>query len=243
MPHNLITPRGPFSFHFGRGIGANNSERPLLSMKNQVNSPRETVNRKNSSVRCFLFSANCRAKRGFTLVELIVAMGLFALVMLLASGAYLLMIGLNRQAQGIATGIDSLSFAIETMTREVRTGTGYNCGFLGVDCSDGVSSFSFTNTDGTTVSYSCSGDSGSCSPSTPGALQETITTLSGTSVMILTDPSVAVSSLIFYVVGTAKNDGQQPHVTITVSGTVSYGAGKTESFTVEAGATMRGTDI
>ena len=67
-----------------------------------------------------------RLVSGYTLVELIVAVGLFALVMLLAAGAYLMMIGVNRQAQGIATGIDNLSFALETMTRSIRTGTNYN---------------------------------------------------------------------------------------------------------------------
>ena len=61
----------------------------------------------------------------------------------------------------------------------------------------------------------------------------------------LTDPSVAVSSLLFYVYGTGKPPGdyQQPHATIIVSGTISSGPGKTESFTVETGASMRGTDI
>ncbi|MFA6969108.1 MAG: prepilin-type N-terminal cleavage/methylation domain-containing protein, partial [Candidatus Paceibacterota bacterium] len=90
--------------------------------------------------------------RGYTLIELIIAVGLFALVMLLASGAYIMMIGLSRQAQGIATGINNLSFALETMTRDIRTGTNYNCGGLG-DCSSGASVFSFKNESGVTVSY------------------------------------------------------------------------------------------
>ena len=170
------------------------------------------------------------AKRGYTLVELIVAVGLFALVMLLASGAYLMMIGLNRHAQGVATGINTLSFALETMTRNIRTGFTYNCGGLG-DCPSGASSFSFKNANDAPVSYSLAN----------AAIQETI----NGSVRSLTDPSVAISSLTFYVVGTGKPPGdyQQPRVAITVSGTVSYGAGKTESFIIETGATMRGSDL
>lgn len=169
-------------------------------------------------------------RRGYTLIELIVAVGLFALVMLLASGAYLLMIGLNRQAQGIASGIDNLSFAVETMARNIRTGSNYNCGGLG-DCS-GSGSFSFKNASGATISYNLSSS----------AIQETI---SGNA-RLLTDPlSVTISSLTFYAVGTGKPPGDhlQPHVTIIISGTVTYGAGKTDSFTVETGATMRGTDL
>ncbi|HVM58918.1 MAG TPA: prepilin-type N-terminal cleavage/methylation domain-containing protein, partial [Candidatus Paceibacterota bacterium] len=62
---------------------------------------------------------------GYTLVELIVAMGLFAIIMTLSTGAYLIMISVNRHAQAISTGIDNLSFALEDMTRTIRTGTVY----------------------------------------------------------------------------------------------------------------------
>ena len=173
---------------------------------------------------------NMKKPNGYTLVELIVSVGLFALVMLLASGAYLLMIGLNQQVQGIATGIDNLSFAVEAMARDIRTGSAYNCAGLG-DCPSGGSSFSFKNAAGVTVSYSLNGST----------LQEIV---GGGSPMILTDPSVTITSLTFYAVGTVPRDAYQPHVTIIVAGTVSAGAGKpSQSFTIETGATMRGSDI
>ncbi|MCR4333976.1 MAG: prepilin-type N-terminal cleavage/methylation domain-containing protein [Patescibacteria group bacterium] len=167
--------------------------------------------------------------RGYTLIELIVSVGLFAIVMLLASGAYLIMIGINRQVQGIATGIDNLSFALETMTRTIRTGTEYGCPSVGVDCPSGGASFSVTDEKGAGVSYTLS------SPGGNGVIMQ--------NGVALTDPSVNVSSLTFYAFGTASSDAFQPHVTIVVSGTVSYAAGKSEPFTVETGATMRGPDI
>lgn len=169
---------------------------------------------------------------GYTLVELIVAVGLFSLVMLLASGAYLMMIGISRQAQGITTGINNLSFALEAMTRSIRTGTSYDCGGLG-DCPGGASSFSFVNADGVSVTYSLSGST----------IQET---KGGGGQNTMTDSSVSVSSLTFYAFGTPSargGDYDQPRVTIVVSGTVSSGPGKTEAFTVETGATMRGSDL
>ncbi|MDP2651915.1 MAG: prepilin-type N-terminal cleavage/methylation domain-containing protein [bacterium] len=169
--------------------------------------------------------------RGYTLVELTVAVGLFALIMTLVSGAYIVMIGLIQREQGVATGIDNLSFALETMTRNIRTGTNYNCGGSG-DCPNGASSFSFLNTSGTPVSFSLVGST----------IQETNNGISST----ITEPAVHVSSLMFYVSGTAAASGgdyTQPHVTIIISGTVSSGSGETESFTVETGATMRGPDL
>lgn len=159
--------------------------------------------------------------RGYTLIELIIAVGLFALVMTLASGAYLVMIGINRQTQGIATGINNLSFALETMTRDIRTGTNY---------SGGGGSFTFTSADGgSSVTYALRDNS---------IVQNNIA---------ITDPSVEISSLVFSVSGIgsfrATGDRQQARVTIIVSGTVPYAAGKNENFTIQTGATMRGSDI
>jgi prepilin-type N-terminal cleavage/methylation domain-containing protein len=182
-----------------------------------------------------------RLVSGYTLIELIVATGLFALIMLLASGAYLMMIGLERQAQGIATGIDNLSFAIEAMTRDIRTGSAYSCGVsLGLgDCAvSGGNSFTFTPSGGgtgTSVKYALGTQSG------PNGTVGDITKDGA----VLTDPSVDITSLIFYVVGTSKSvsDNAQPYVTITISGKVLYGHGKSETFHIETGATMRGSDL
>ncbi|MDP1690212.1 MAG: type II secretion system protein [bacterium] len=177
--------------------------------------------------------------RGYTLIELVVAVGLFALVMTLAAGSYILMVDLSRQAQGIATGINNLSFALETMTRSIRTGTTYNCGVFagGGDCPNGADTFSFRNASGANITYTrgVQGPDG-----TIGDIVENDTT-------ILTDPSVHVSSLMFYVTGTktaSEGDYTQPHVTIVISGTVSSGPRKTpQAFVIETGATMRGVDL
>ena len=177
--------------------------------------------------------------QGYTLIELIVAVGLFALVMTLAAGAYLLMINLSRQAQGTATGIDNLAFALETITRSIRTGALYSCGDFGGDCPNGESSFSFRNASGAMVTYALAG-------SAPDLyIQRTV---DGVAQSALTDPSsVAISSLIFYVSGVetvALGEYTQPYVTIVISGVVSSGTEKTtQSFAIETSSTMRGIDL
>lgn len=170
---------------------------------------------------------NKKRSGGYTLIELIIAVGLFALVMTLASGAYLLMISISRQTQGVATGIDNLSFAAETMTRTIRTGTEYSCSGGG-DCTNGGSSFSVRTPSDIVVTYALSGG---------------VITQNGSR---LTDPSVNITSLMFYVEGTppVPADYKQPHATIIISGEISPGPGKPpESFTLQTGATMRGTDL
>ncbi len=175
--------------------------------------------------------------KGYTLIELMVAVGLFSIIMLLASGAYLMMINLNQQAQNISNGIDNLSFALETMTRNIRTGSAYSCGVFGNDCPSGGTTFTFKNQDGVNITYSLSGTS----------LQQVTNGPTGSSQSLLTDSSVNITSLIFYAYGTkgaSQGDYVQATVTMIVSGTVSAGSGKpSQSFTVETGATMRGSDL
>jgi prepilin-type N-terminal cleavage/methylation domain-containing protein len=173
---------------------------------------------------------------GFTLVELIISVGLFATVMLLASGSYLMMINLNRQTQNIATGIDNLSFAFETMTRTIRTGSNYSCGIVpgAGDCASGGSAFTFTDENGHTITYSLSGT----------AIQRKDNGVTSD----MTDASVSINALTFYTVGSKAagapgGDLTQAHVTIVVSGSVSSGGKAPQTFHVETGATMRGSDI
>ena len=164
--------------------------------------------------------SNFQKKRGYTLIELTVAVGLFALIMTLVAGAYLMMISITQKAQGISSGIDNLSFALETMTRSIRTGTDY--------FSTG-STFSFTNASGFPVSYGLNGST--LSQSVNGKSSD------------LTDPSVQITTLTFSLSGASKADNQQPYVSINIDGSVTTGAGKSENFSVRTSAVMRTIDI
>ena len=64
---------------------------------------------------------------GFTLVEMIVSLAIFAIVAVIAVGALVRILGSNRQAQSIQTSVNNLSFALESMSRELRTGRNYHC--------------------------------------------------------------------------------------------------------------------
>jgi len=166
--------------------------------------------------------------RGYSLIELIVAIGLFSIIMTLAAGGYLVMIGSNRHAQGISTGVNNLAFALESMTRNIRTGTQY-CA-VGPVCT--LNSFSFVDENGVTVYYSL-GAQGSVG---------NIIRNDGTPAPI-TDSSINITSLTFYYSGVTPGDSYQPYVTIIVSGSVSIGPGKTKDFTIETSAVMRGPDL
>lgn len=65
--------------------------------------------------------------RAFTLVEMIVALGLFAVVATVALGALVKIISVNKKAQTLHQSMTNINFALESMSRELRVGTMYNC--------------------------------------------------------------------------------------------------------------------
>lgn len=64
---------------------------------------------------------------GFTLIEMIVSLGLFSIVITVSVGALLVLIATNEQLQAEQSVMTNLSFALDSMSREIRTGTNYYC--------------------------------------------------------------------------------------------------------------------
>jgi prepilin-type N-terminal cleavage/methylation domain-containing protein len=66
-------------------------------------------------------------QEGFTLIEMIVSLGIFAIVITMAVGALLVLIASNQRLQDEQGVMTNLSYAVDSMTRELRTGYGYFC--------------------------------------------------------------------------------------------------------------------
>lgn len=64
---------------------------------------------------------------GFTLIEMIVSVAIFSIVATITVGALLILISTNQQLQTEQNIMTNLSFALDSMTREIRTGTNYHC--------------------------------------------------------------------------------------------------------------------
>lgn len=71
-------------------------------------------------------------KRGFTLIEIIVSLGIFSIVAVIAVGALVRVTGANRQAQSIQAGVNNVSFVLDAISREMRVGSDYHC-IVGTD--------------------------------------------------------------------------------------------------------------
>lgn len=66
-------------------------------------------------------------KGGFTLIEIIVSLAVFIVVAVIAVGAFLRILDANKQAQALETAMTNANFALDSMTRDLRVGYGYDC--------------------------------------------------------------------------------------------------------------------
>lgn len=64
---------------------------------------------------------------GFTLIELMVSLTIFSILMVVSIGTLLTLIDVNAKAQALASSATNLSFALDSITREIRTGHYYYC--------------------------------------------------------------------------------------------------------------------
>lgn len=177
-----------------------------------------------------IMSTDCtsriQTKRGFTLIEMMVAIFLFSVVMVIATGALVSILGADRKAQAVEAVMNNLNFALDSMTRAIRTGSHYDCGFS--PCNGGGSTkFTFVDTDGQTVIYRYNAGTKRIERSiNAGAFQP------------LTSPSITVTNLRFSAIGENGSDTIQPRVLITVQGTAGEGKAATD-FNLEMLATQR----
>lgn len=184
------------------------------------------------------------ASRGFTLVEMIVAVGLFAVVMLIAVGALLSMVGANRKAQSLQSVMNNLNIAVDGMVRSIREGSNYRCGSTSPsnpNCPDGDQSFYFTpycpkeEICNTTWVYSYNSVTKRLERSEDGILSNA---------MPLTAPEVVIESVNFYVIGATRTDETQPKVMIVIKGTAGGAVVSARStFHLQATAVQRVLDI
>ncbi len=141
-------------------------------------------------------------RSGFSLIELIVSVGIFSIVATFAIGTLLTLTNAQRKAAALQSAFDNVRFAIESMSKDMRTGTNYAC----VPANDyPCTHFSYTNTSGQLVEYQISGNQ----------IQKNIESAGFQDV---TDRSIYIQQLDFYLKNAALGDQLQPTVTIVVHG-------------------------
>lgn len=190
-------------------------------------------------------------KRGFTLIELLVSVAIFTVVMVIALGALLSISSADRKAETLKSVMSNLNFALDSMSRSIRTGVNYHCGSGGstypvvpLDCSGGTPAnyLVFQAVNGDTVTYSLEANKANCGENAAGGcIKRRIIEEGGadSGFLQVTAPEVNVSRLDFYVLGAPTGDDIQPKVTIVVSGSVQVSASQNSAFNLQTSVTQR----
>ena len=66
-------------------------------------------------------------KKGFTIIETMIAVSLFLVIVVIGMGALLNANLLHQKSQDMRSILDNLSFVMEDMSRNLRTGYDYQC--------------------------------------------------------------------------------------------------------------------
>lgn len=183
-------------------------------------------------------------KKGFTLIEMMVAVSIFAIVMMVGVGALLSLTAANARAQAINSIINNLNAALEDMSRSIRVGTTYHCEMTAFapppsilstakDCASGG---------GLLLAFeSSSGDPTNQNDQEVFRLNGTRIERSldaGATWVAVTAPEVSIDKFNLSVTGSARGGGVQPRVLITLQGSAVVPGGKT-SFNVQASIVQR----
>lgn len=192
---------------------------------------------------------------GYTIIELIVAVSLFVVVALISSSAFLGVVSSNRKTLAVRTAMDNLNSAIESMSRDMKTGFLYHCetswppgGAISVtsDCGlggGGYLAFEKQGGDPTTDSDQIVYQLGSTDSNCPSAQQICKSIDGGTSFFAVTapPPELQVTGLSFRVFGSSDLDLKQPRIVIVILGYAGAN-GSQSTFDIETTISQRNPD-
>jgi hypothetical protein len=74
-----------------------------------------------------MIKKNLKIKNGYTIIETMIAVSLFIIIVMVGMGALLSANSLHRKSQGMRSVMDNLSFIMEDISRNLRTGYSFHC--------------------------------------------------------------------------------------------------------------------
>lgn len=199
------------------------------------------------------------SQTGFSLIELLVSMTIFSVVMTMAAGTLLVLLDANAKAQNKNQILNNLTIAIDSMSREIRTGYNYVCGGVtpGLvtddatnDCGSGGASITFRES-GRSETALTAGEvndriSYSFDPDGFGASHGAIVRRIADGVwQPITSQNVRITSAEFVVTGAepAPSNLRQPTVTMYIEGSAGALAEVEVDFQIQTSLTQRVADF
>jgi len=166
---------------------------------------------------------NPHAQKGFTLIEMLITVGLFAIIVTIAMGSFTNAIRTQRQIASLLSAESNVSIALEQMTRAMRTGYLF-CHDVGINtpsssCND-VYNTALPTCQINNGAWTCPAVNFYDAVGQPtryflqnGALMESVNGLPALSV---TGSNVSVKYLRFRMIGQTEGDYWPPRITIAI---------------------------
>src|SRR3989344_861635 len=172
---------------------------------------------------------------GFTLVEIIVALGIFVTTVTIAIGSLVGLYSANNKSQALSSVINDLNYSIENMTRTIRFATVFHCCSSGTltspqSCNNGDTFFA-VSTSSTPTIYRLQNNK----------LEQS--TNSGASYDPITSSEVTIQYARFYVFNTTKGDSNQPYAILVLKGFAGDKPGEQSVFDIQTKISQRELDI
>jgi len=162
--------------------------------------PRQICDLSKRSARDPRFIKKIRERSAFTLVELLVAMGLFVVLIGIATGGFIRALRTQRLMVALMAANDNVNLALEQMAREIRTGYHFS------KISD--TELQFVNADNIVVFYRL--NDGAIERGTEDVfLQRTYKKI--------TADNVKITNFKIHLLGNNDGDGYPPRITISLS--------------------------
>jgi prepilin-type N-terminal cleavage/methylation domain-containing protein len=199
-----------------------------------------------SSTFYVLRSKRESSSTAFTLIEVLVSVSIFAIVMLIATGAVFSIVEANKKTHSLKSVMTNLNFALESMARDMRVGFGYTCNGSS-ECAAGGTIFNYK------ANRSVDGDSSYDSQDLNDRIEYTLASerltkrvygsgpIATLGAVPITASEIHILSMRFYLIGGSSSDGKQPKVLITIEGYA--GVGQTRSdFNIQTTVSQRSID-
>jgi prepilin-type N-terminal cleavage/methylation domain-containing protein len=154
-----------------------------------------------------------KAAAGFTLVEMLVSVSIFAIVMTISVGTLIVLLSAGAVAQSAQSITSNLSFAFDSISRHVRTGYDYYCTGSVPDSGDPLPSGTQDCEDGEEVFVFTEGETGDriayWFDDTTKALYQKV---EDGAWLRMTSEDISVDPFSFTLVGSTGGDDVQPTV-------------------------------
>ena len=192
--------------------------------------------------------------KGFTLIEMMIAVSIFLIVVMIGMAALLNAGAVHNNSKNMRSIMDSLSFMMDDMSRNIRLGYNYQCLITGNQYSDDTA---------LNIPKSCSNGFGIAFESSDGVVSnnsdqwiyyfsdnkvyKSISGISSGGLIQLNPDEVKIDSSEsgFSILGaesTANGDNQQPLVVIRLVGSIIY-QGKETPFSIQTSVSQRINDF